>query len=221
MRKFKFFLKYNLIFFAGALSILFLFIQHFNLYFDVGFKKIELLPEVFFISIISGSVGVLVYFVDRKLTKFSSSLVHPHLSSSRFRGMMDVLNFKDLLKNFSSFAFLFTSIVASFYEEILFRGLGIFLLFRYFHINLVVSVILIALLFGIYHIFLSKMAILPKFVAGLILGYLYIITDHIFYPIVAHLIWNVFIWKAWKNAYRNFLKVKNHVQVPEQKIWLW
>ncbi len=87
--------------------------------------------------------------------------------------------------------FLFVLVAIS--EELIIRGYILKNLLQSFSIE--IALLLSSILFVLMHLFnpeISWIGIINLFFAGIILGLIYMITDSIWYPILAHFFWNFF-----------------------------
>jgi membrane protease YdiL (CAAX protease family) len=93
------------------------------------------------------------------------------------------------METWSGFAFgmLMIAILPAFGEELFFRGL-LQRLFRDWLKNEHVAIVVVAILFGIFH--LQFYGILPRILLGLLLGYLYYWTGSLWVPVFAHFLNN-------------------------------
>ncbi len=206
------------LYFIGAINALILSVIIFSLFLPKGkveeiglrfnFNEIKLLD--FLLSI---TLGVLIFRLDKLSLKFIVLLSKKYLMDANNERLFYNYGFRNHLKIYSTFYFLGVVIFFSFWEEILFRGVGIYLLTRLLSCSVILSVFITSILFGIYHIPVSKASILPKFLGGLVLGFLFIYTKKIFFPFLSHSIWNILIWREWRKAY--LLNSKEFDKIPE------
>jgi|GEM_PF-5752077 len=162
---------------------------------NIDFSKRNLLYFLF--SIIG---GFFLFMMDKILLKIERNLIK---NTQKFKKEVFFYGygFKNMLKIYSSFYFLVGLMFFSFWEELLFRGVGIYFLTKSVNFSKINSVIIVSFFFGIYHIFISRASILPKFFGGLFLGFFFIYTKNLFFSFISHLVWNVFIWKEWRKSY--------------------
>jgi membrane protease YdiL (CAAX protease family) len=167
---------------------------------NIGLVKIDFGKRNLLYFLFSIIGGFFLFMMDKILLKIERNLIKNPQNSKKeifFYGY----GFKNMLKIYSSFYFLVGLVFFSFWEELLFRGVAIYFLTKSVSFSKINSVIIVSIFFGIYHIFISRASILPKFFGGLFLGFFFIYTKNLFFPFISHLVWNVFIWKEWRKLY--------------------
>jgi membrane protease YdiL (CAAX protease family) len=98
-------------------------------------------------------------------------------------------------------------IISVLFEELLCRQLWFYTFSKTLHLGGDTLVVVTALLFGLFHLYQHWKGILSAFVAGLVLGKLFMTTGAIAYPIVAHLLFNLAIVVLSYRRIRDLKKV--------------
>jgi len=187
---------YFLIFVISSFMLIIFIIDFFNLYTNVGLN-LSLDTKVIGLSVIGIAMGPILYVLDLNITKFFRLF----LRDNTFVESSSI----NQIKFFSSYSFLLVSIFISFYEELIFRGLGIFILVHCLKLNLFMAIIVTSIAFGIYHFKLSIAAVPSKIICGMILCILYISANNLIPPVLAHSSWNVMIWRSWRHELKKYV----------------
>jgi membrane protease YdiL (CAAX protease family) len=179
----------------SVISIVYI-IDVFDLYTKIGLS-LNFDAKVIGLSVIGIAVGPLLYAIDLHITRFVRSFI-------RDNTFIDGSSINQI-KFFSSYSFLLVSIFISFFEELIFRGLGIFLLVYYLKLNLFMAIVVTSIAFGVYHFKLSVAVIPSRIICGMILGILYISANSLIPPALAHSTWNFMIWNSWRREYKKIV----------------
>jgi len=117
----------------------------------------------------------------------------------KFDQMHDVIQF---VKWLASRQFLLGSLFTAVFEELIFRGLLIFVLVLAFQ-STVLAIVLSSLAFGLLHIMFGIQALPAKIFGGFVLGFLLVAGGTLLVPIVAHVVFNLLTWRSMKDTYRD------------------
>lgn len=89
--------------------------------------------------------------------------------------------------------FIFITIVVGLLEEIIFRKTWFSILLGGFSINIYVVLAITSIAYGLNHLFMGRIIIVQKIVAGIIYGSLYILSGSLLIPILTHCIENFIV----------------------------
>ncbi len=173
--------------------------------------KIELNKENSMSYLLSFVLGFGLFSIDKISLKLENILIKRFPKNSERENFFYKYGFKNMLQIYSSFYFLIGMLFFSFWEELVFRGAGIYL-FMLLKFSKISGIIITAFLFGMFHFFISRASVLPKFLGGILLGILFIYTGNLFCPFISHAIWNIFIWIEWRKAYLLNIKYCDKIQ---------
>jgi hypothetical protein len=82
--------------------------------------------------------------------------------------------------------------IMAIYEEVLFRGVIYGLLKKHFKINIIISVLITSILFTLFHLRFTYMGIIDLIIVSAFFNYIYIRKQNLLYPIIVHLLYNIF-----------------------------
>jgi len=148
-------------------------------------------------------LGFLIFALDRTVTSILYSLYQKHCPVLATERAVYGTRFSDAAKTYASTSFLFGSLAISFWEELFFRGFGFYLFRDILHYNALFVIMLTSILFGMYHVFSGKIAVVPKTIGGIMLGCMYLLSGNLVFPYLAHVSWNVLIWRLWRERAKN------------------
>lgn len=82
--------------------------------------------------------------------------------------------------------------IMAIYEEVLFRGVIYGLLKKHFKINIIISVLITSMLFALVHLIFNYMGVIDYIIVSSFFNYIYIRKQNLLYPIIVHLLYNIF-----------------------------
>ncbi len=165
----------------------------------IGFAK-KISVETIKFTLISIAIGYIIYLLDNFILKLEFFIINKIFCNQSNKKFLYGMSFQEAVTMYSSNLFLITLIVTSFWEELCFRGVGLFVFLESLNFPSLLGVGFTSIAFAIYHISSGYLSIFPKFIGGIILGLLYVFTKSLLHPFIAHITWNFFIWIDWKKS---------------------
>lgn len=139
-------------------------------------EKIIRIPNIYLCAIM-GVIAIIIYIIDFAVLNM-------------VKNDTLILDFKYYFKgNINKVKFLISSLF-SIMEEIVFRT-ALVEIEKYIVIYLLIS----SISFGLIHIFFSKYDCFSKFILGIILGIICLVTKSLIYPMIVHVIYNYLVLK--------------------------
>jgi len=183
--------SYLYVFFLFIVSLLILLI---SIHIDIINDILGALPEIHIYTLLLTGLSIFTgYFTYNSECKISAYLIPFLKKIFHERGVKGLVRTDSFPK--SRFVWIALSIIISVLEEFIWRGFLITALVDEFQFSLLNGLLVSSFLFGINHYYFGIQNVLLKMISGFIWGSLYLQTLNIVYPMIAHTVFNIIVYR--------------------------